>query len=190
MADILTSYTTDQYITGIKNTLPSGKAWPKDEPESNLSLICNAFAQFYNDIDTLSTELIDEVCPVYTEQLLSIWQETYNLPDSCVSSSSSTENQRNQLLARMGETGGISNTYYENYAKQLGFQVNIKEYGGIIAGLYRCGDTVGTTDDYTYEFDITIETTSQNYSLLECELSQIMPATTTAYYLTVDNLDN
>lgn len=150
---ILTPYTQKQYKQGILKLLPKGKLWDSfREDTTYLNKIIEAFSFSYQQIDEDACSVIDEVFPGTTENLLPIWQETVGL----TATDETIKRQRAEVIAKLTQTASLAKAYYISYAEQLGFDIDIKEYSGIISGLYRCGDTVGTCDDYTYQFDITI----------------------------------
>lgn len=183
MGQIIKGYNQNDYYKGLMNLLPNGKAWPKNQ-KSVMGDLIYCYASMFSQTDDILTGSIDEVFPATTTQLIEEWQKTLGLPDKCVSNDSSIESKRSQVIARLTATGSISNSYYINYAKQLGFDIDIIEYGGIISGIYRCGDSTGTCDSREYEFDITINVkNTSDYSLLVCEFQDIMPAMIRVWYV-------
>lgn len=176
---ILTPYTKEQYKQGLINLLPKGKLWESFRENTYLNKILGAFSLSFQQIDVDACEVIDEVFPGTTTNLLPVWQETLALfPEN----GESIEQQRAEVVAKLTQTASLARSYYINYAKQLGFNIDIIEYSGIISGIYRCGDTVGTCDDYSYQFDITI-TTDGDIERLQSYLEPILPAYISTYYL-------
>ncbi|KAB8122189.1 DUF2313 domain-containing protein (plasmid) [Komagataeibacter medellinensis] len=176
---ILQNYTQPEYVQGLKNLLPTGFAWPKDEA-SLLNQIAQGFSFAFQDMDILSCETIDEVFPGTSTVLLPIWQETLGITDV----PTDIQEQRNQVVALLTATGAISNSYFINFAKQLGYILTIIEYGGIISGVYRCGDSVGTCQDYSYEFDVTFVVHGNNdYTILQNTFAAILPPYVRIYYI-------
>lgn len=176
---ILTPFTLENYKQGLINLLPKGKLWDSFRENTYLNKILEGFSYPFQQIDNDACEVIDEVFPGTTTNLLPVWQETVGL---VASEGETIEQQRAEVVAKLTQTASLARSYYINYAKQIGFNIDIIEYSGIISGIYRCGDTVGTTDDYTYQFDITI-TTDGNIQQLQEYLKPILPAYISVYYL-------
>ncbi|GAN84035.1 putative phage tail protein [Novacetimonas hansenii] len=185
MAEILQTFTEQgySYPQAFKNLLPTGFAWPKDE-DTFLNDFAKAIGLVFEDMDTLSCETIDEVFPGTTTVLLPMWQETLGITPE---PTQTIEEQRQQVIAMLTATGSISNSYFINLAKQLGYEMTIIEYGAIVAGIYRIGDEVGTTNDYSYEFDVTfVVNNSDDYSVLESTFQSILPSYVKVYYISVN----
>lgn len=169
-----------EYKQGIINLLPKGKLWDSfSEKGTYLNKIIEGFSFPFQQMDNDACDLIDEVFPGTSTNFLPVWQETLGITPS---DGETLEQQRNEVVAKLTQTASLARSYYINYAKQLGFEIDIVEYSGIISGIYSCGDTVGTTDDYSYQFDITIETTG-DIQKLSSYLSEILPAYINVYYL-------
>lgn len=150
---ILTPYTQKQYVEQLAKLFPSGKLWEGYTDSSTYQYkTLEGYATVFSEQDTNACELIDELFPSTSTNLLPIWQETVGLE----AGTDSLQEQRNKVVAKLTQQGSLARSYYINYAKQLGYDIDIIEYSGIICGIYRCGDSVGTTDDYSYQFDITI----------------------------------
>lgn len=179
---ILTPYTQQDYVSGLVKLQPKGKIWEGFNDESTyMYKTLYAFAQSFQQVDQDACEVIDEVFPATSTNLLPIWQETLGLS----AGSDSIEQQRSKVVAKLTQEASLARTYYINYAKQLGYEIDIIEYSGIVAGIFRCGDSVGTTDNYTYQFDITI--VGNDVGNLKSYMEIIMPAYIKVYYLNTSN---
>ena len=175
---ILAPYTPAQYVDGLRNLLPQGLMWESfKNPYTYMYKTLAAFASSFSDLDQGLCEVIDEVFPATSTNLLPIWQETLGLE----AGTDTLEQQRQKVVAKLTMEASLSRQYYINYAKQLGYEIIIKEYGAVIPGIYRIGDSVGTTDDYTYEFQITI--IGKNAQELQQYLQNILPAYIQTFYV-------
>lgn len=166
-----------EYFTALQQLFPTGRAW-NTEDDTYLRRSLMAFSSMCNYVDQQSAEVVNECFPQTSTNLLPIWQETLAL----TAGTDTIQEQRSKVVAKLTQEGSLTRQYYINYAKQLGFTITIQEYGAVIPGVFRMGDTVGTTDDYSYEFQITIHTTGDIDSL-KSFLDPLLPAYIQTFYV-------
>lgn len=167
------SYTQDQYAQQILQMLPPGKAYTRD-PSSNLYKMMYSLAGQMKAVDDSAFDLMVDWQPGNTTNFLEEWQQSLGLPDRCVSGSSSFDDQRNQVVARLTFSGASTKNFIQSYAQSLGYEVDVQEWGQIICGVHACGTM--PCGDRSAESCLTINITNgKDPSLLICEIKSFIP---------------
>jgi uncharacterized protein YmfQ (DUF2313 family) len=91
-------------------------------------------------------ELIPEIFPCSTEELLPEWEETLGLPDPCTGQLGTLQERQAAVCARFTARGGQSKDYYIAVAAKLGFQITITEFAPFRCNVNRCGDPLRSQD--------------------------------------------
>jgi len=99
----------------------------------------NSLAQAENK----SNEVLDGVTPLLAVSLLSDWGRVLDISPS---SGMTVQQRRQQVLARINATGGLSRAYFINLAKSLGYDITIDEPQPFRAGVSRAGERLYVED--------------------------------------------
>ncbi|WVR18345.1 hypothetical protein y223_00065 [Bordetella phage PY223] len=173
--------------------LPQGLAWPR-ESDARMRALTRALAEEFARVDARGDDLLREVLPSTTVEMLSDWERAAGLPDPCVPSGQTLQERRNALLSRLAGTGGQSRAFFIELAAYLGFTITITEFRPFRAGISHAGDAL-YNDDWRHAWRINApETTIIEFraglsaageplrkwgnELLECVLNRIKPAHT------------
>lgn len=81
-----------------------------------------------------SDEVLNGITPFFAVSLLSDWERVLALS---VDSSMTIQQRRQQVLAKINATGGLSRNYFINLAKSLGYDITIDEPEPFRAGINR-----------------------------------------------------
>ena len=119
--------TADDYLSQLQALLPHGPAWPRDS-SATLTMLLQAMADELARIDGRTDQLLEEVDPRTTTELLADWERVAGLPDACVTDDQSTAQRRAALHARLTTLGGQSTAYFIALAASLGYTVTITEF--------------------------------------------------------------
>jgi len=113
----------------IKNLLPTGIAWNYDEG-SNTDLLIKALEHELERSEHAGVDLFYDVMPNSTTSLLTDWERICGLPNSCTAFVDfNADERRENVVAKLNETGGQSRAYYLNIADKLGYpDAEIVEY--------------------------------------------------------------
>lgn len=185
--------TADQYREHLDALLPQGLAWPR-ENGSDFSNLLAGMAEEFSRIDVRGDDLMREVLPSLTIELLTEWERVAGLPDPCVSVNQTVQQRRASLLAKLTNAGGQSRAFFIALAEYLGFTVTITEFRPFRAGINRAGDPI-CSEDWWFAWRVNApQTTSvffraglsaageplQAYGneLLECVFNRVKPAHT------------
>jgi uncharacterized protein YmfQ (DUF2313 family) len=112
--------TADQYLDQLQALLPRGAAWTRS-PGAVLTNVLDAVAQECGRVDLRAENLLDEIDPRTTYELLSEWERVYGLPESCVTGTLTTDQRRAALVTKITGLGGQSPRYILATLERLGF---------------------------------------------------------------------
>jgi uncharacterized protein YmfQ (DUF2313 family) len=116
----------------LSSYLPDGKAFvSKNIPEKNLykflDAIAKSFVLYYNDLQ----EVLNEMNPETTEDLISRWEKEYGLPDQCLKKSYDLDIRRKNILIKIGMNGVQTIQDFIDLAKIFGYDVEIIPVAGM-----------------------------------------------------------
>lgn len=149
------SVTPDDYASALRQLLPPGPAMQFDGADV-ISAVLLALGDSYNAVHDRSCDLLREVVPLTTVEMLPDWERVAGLPDDCAPETSTIEARRKALLSRLGAQGGQSRDFYIQLAASLGFAITITEYNPFVAGS-RAGDAL-SNDGWTFYWKVTAVT--------------------------------
>jgi uncharacterized protein YmfQ (DUF2313 family) len=149
---------TEKYKKLLINLLPQGKLWePGEQPTFDDFLL--SIAEELCRAETRVWDLLREADPRQTDEMVDDWERLLGLPDPCIGEITDLQERRDKILQELTNIGGLSETYYEFVATQLGFPTtdvfDNKNFraGFSVAGdpltnyfnrVFEAGDTAGT----------------------------------------------
>ena len=105
----------DDYVQLLSALLPPGPAWSVDDVA--ISGVAPSLFRAHQRVD----ELMLELDPRTTAELIDRWERYCGLPDECIPSGTQTLRQRQQRLdAKVNLTGGINEDFYLRQLAALG----------------------------------------------------------------------
>jgi uncharacterized protein YmfQ (DUF2313 family) len=107
--------------------LPKGAAWPRD-PDSATGRRFTAMAQEFSLIDERTNQLLKEMLPGSTVELMPEWEQDYNLPGDCITTVQTSTQRRNALKNRYKFKGHQKKQMFIDAAAALGYTITITEY--------------------------------------------------------------
>ena len=119
------AHTVEQWHEILLQQMPRGRTWPRDT-ESNLAKYVLGFAQRLIDAELSADQLLLEMRPETTVQLLPEWEEYLGLPE-CDISGQSFEQRRAAVVEKYHRKGGLQIWMIEQIAAALGFNVKVTE---------------------------------------------------------------
>ncbi len=183
----------DEYAQQLIALLPQGSAWPL-EGGSDLRKLMLGFGDEFARVGRRAEDLLLEMIPTTTIQLLSEWEKTAGLPDLCVPGGQTLQERRSALLARLVTTGGQSREFFISLAHYLGFSITITEFLPFRVGRSSIGDhlsdetwrhiwRVNAPAETIILFRVNLSTVGEplrkwGNELLECVFNRIKPAHT------------
>lgn len=172
-------FSSKDYATAARALMPRGRAWP-DDPGTVQSKLLGALAGTFERNDAAASDLLDHGLPGDNPELLAEWEASLGLPDPCAGPNATEAQRRDQVRARFAGGGGQSRGRYIEYARELGFDVEIVNHAPFRAGHSRIGSPLAS-DAWTFVWTVRVIANRGGLSpgVLACELNAIRPAETT-----------
>lgn len=167
----------DDYREQMKGLLARGAAWARGVG-TNMHKLIDGLAVEFSRVHHRADDLLTEMSPDGTVELLAEWEAVWGLPDACTGPLSTLADRRAALLARMTQVGQQSPGFFVQLAAELGYAITIEEnvegdptvwrvsvpFGGDVvwarAGQATCGDPIR----------------AWGVALLECAIKRVNPA--------------
>ncbi len=148
----------DDYTQQLINLSPQGLAWPT-ESTSTWYLLLQAAAQELARVDARANELLNEIFPDTTNELLTDWERVAGLPDECSELGESTSIRRENLLAKLTWRGGATPQYFIDIGETLGFTITITEFDQFRVDINAVGDPLaGWEWEYAWQINSALNT--------------------------------
>lgn len=133
-------YSAEEYASQLAQLLPSGAAW-NCEDGTVLAALLLALAQEPARVDATAHELLAELDPHQTLQLLPQWEAMCGLPDQCSQPGETMAERRAAVVAKLSAQGGQTPEYFAEMATLLsGAVCTVREYRPFRAGRSCAGD--------------------------------------------------
>ncbi|HUO23111.1 MAG TPA: putative phage tail protein [Caulobacteraceae bacterium] len=175
------------YQTMLLQLLPPGLAWTRD-PSSTLAQLMLALADELAALDARVDDLLLEMDPRTTTELIGDWEAMCGLPDPCAGDvgDQSLAGRRTRIVAKLTELGGQSPAYLISVAAALGYTVTITEFLTDASDANRVSFRVNapesTIDYMTCESACDDRLETWGNEVLECAINRVKPAHTTAIF--------
>jgi uncharacterized protein YmfQ (DUF2313 family) len=126
-------YSRADFRAALQALLPTGRIWPREEGTTQAQVL-DGLAAVYERQSADAAALLSDAFPAGAHQLLPDWEATL-----AVSGETTLQRRRAAVVAQLIGVGGQSVPYLTAYAKALGFDVTITQYGPARAGGARAG---------------------------------------------------
>lgn len=156
-----------------------------------------AEANLMDTVRASAARVLGSITPFYSSMTLSDWERIYDL----VPREGATQQERRQnVLAKMAATGGLSIPYFTSLAASMGYTITITEPRAFQVGVNRCGDRLYSEDiQWVWQVNVISSATPKYYfragasavgepllafgeSLLESTFNDLKPAFTFCYF--------
>lgn len=152
--------TDADYLEQAQALLPTGPAWSRDG-SAKLTGLFGAIAVEFNRIDKRDCDLLREMIPVTTNEMLADWERVVGLPDDCTGPADSVAARRNAVVSKLRSTGGASPGYFIDLAASVGYSITITEFRPHRAGWVNPGTY--TDAEWAYTWRVNAGTTTYRY---------------------------
>lgn len=187
----------------MADCLPDGRAWQlKNDPDSNIRKLINSLSVAHN-LSQQQIELLDDEFKIEnTYDLLEDWEESVGIPDSCVSSSTTVIERRQDVINRLNKSpivtlddmqayvdamfpgmGVILHPGYDYYNFEYEFEVDF--LGDVSDKFILVAEVPMSVITFEYEFEMEFDA-SIDTTRLECLLNKINPA---CVYIIIEYLE-
>ena len=120
------SVNRDAYRDQIHALLPSGRAWP-EESDTTLDALVRAMASQVAEVDRSASNLLTDILPNTTFNLLPDWERVAGLPDICSVLGSSITIRRASLLEKLVTKPNLNVTEFERIGETFGTTITVEE---------------------------------------------------------------
>jgi len=142
------------YLDQLKQLLPPGPAFPRDE-DTTFNRLLGAIAEEFGRFDVRVERLPEEADPRTALELLPDWERVAGLPDVCTGTIATTVPERRAaIVAKITARGGQSLAYLTSLAANLGYAVVISEYRPLRAR-FRAGSRCHSVD-WAFAFKVEV----------------------------------
>jgi len=100
----------------------------------------------YCRIEDRGANLLDEIGPLTTFELLEDWEQLLGIPDECTPDGQTIDERRLQVAQKLGTLGGLNANYLIHIASLLGFDIEIENPVPFRVGIARVGDELTNND--------------------------------------------
>lgn len=116
----------DRYRRLIKGLFPTGKAWTFAK-DSDQEKTIEAFSFEPCRIEERGFDMLDELDPRTTFEMLDNWERLLKIPDECTPENSdpNLQERRTRILQKLTTGGGQSDAFFILIASQLGYDVSV-----------------------------------------------------------------
>lgn len=115
-----------KYKRLLINLFPKGRLWrPNEQPV--FDKVLESTAQELCRVDDRVKQMLLEVDPrtATDAESLGTWEDVLGLPDECTPDGQTEAERQTQAAQKLTNIGGLSKTYYEFLAAQLGFPTTV-----------------------------------------------------------------
>lgn len=186
-------YSAEDYLGQFQRLLPRGRIWHRgwgEVQDADLLTLMPVWARLGNRLN----DLITQIFPCTTTELLPEWEVSLGLPDPCTGPLPTIQQRTSAVCAKFSARGGQSIAYFEALAAALGFEITIQTFYPFTVGRSRVGDHL-FDEKWAYAWQVTASTNQILYfrvgsstvgdplatwgnQLLQCVLENYKPANT------------
>jgi uncharacterized protein YmfQ (DUF2313 family) len=133
------SMTAEQYRAQLLALAPPGTALPK-ELDSVFAELLMAMADEQARVDSRADDVLAELDPRTSMELLTDWERVCELPGKCSRSSETIQERREAVHLVITAQGGQTPAYYEEAAATMGVAATVEEFRPFRVGSSTAGD--------------------------------------------------
>lgn len=143
----------EDYLAHLQALLPPGAAWSR-EPGATLTKTLLAQADGLSRVDERTEQMLDELDPRSTTEMIADWERVTGLPDACMGPANTLAERRARVLQQLRTLGGQSRQYFIDVAAALGFAITITEFGPFLAGQSCAGHALTNGPDWKHTWRV------------------------------------
>lgn len=150
-------YSATDYVQQFQRLLPRGRVWHRGiglVQDADLLALMPAWVRLHLRLN----DLIAQIFPCSTTELLPEWEATLGLPDPCTGPLATLQQRQAAVCAKFAAKGGQSKAYYIELAARLGFSITITEFAPFRAGRNHAGEPVyGAAWAYAWRVNVSLD---------------------------------
>lgn len=172
----------ERYTSQLKALLPAGSAWPRDIG-TNLHKFLQGVAEEAARIHDRAEDLLAEMDPSRTTELLLEWETVWGLPDPCTGTLETLQERRAALVARITSLGRQNPQFFIDLAASLGYAITIDENVGADPTVWRVNAPTTTIKWFRAgQSRAGEQVRTWGNELLECAIKEVNPAHLTVLF--------
>lgn len=121
------SHPAPAYVQQLQSLLPRGAAWTP-APGSVLKRLLTGLAAEFARLDRRCDDLLAEMNPRSTYEMVGDWERVLGLPDGCTPILGTLEERRLQIVQKLASLGGQTPAYFVALAAYLGIEIEVHEF--------------------------------------------------------------
>ncbi len=166
-----------RYREMMKRLLPFGKAWTRDALSTVHQLLDGLSVEFAR-IHERAEDLLAEMEPSGTVELLPEWESAWGLPNQCTGALSTLDERWAALLAKMIHVGQQTPGFFVRVAATLGYTITIDEHVDGNPYVWRIVSTIATNPIYARAGTARAGDPIRTWGggMLECAMRALNPA--------------
>lgn len=143
------------YLWQFQRLLPRGRVWQRGwgtlQAEALLTLM-----RTWARLHARANQLIADMFPCSTVELLPEWEATLGLPDPCTGPLPTIQQRQAAVCGKFVARGGQSQAYFIRLAASLGYQIEIETFSPFYASRNKAGDPC-YDEQWAYAWRITVQ---------------------------------
>jgi uncharacterized protein YmfQ (DUF2313 family) len=132
----------ERYKSLLRNLLPQGIAWEKVKDHPLIEGLATEFSRVGDRAD----DLLGEIDPKTTSELLTDWETMLALPDETTPESPTLQQRRAQIVQKLATKGSLSKLFYEELGRFYGFEIRVTNIVPFQAGKSCVGQHLTNTE--------------------------------------------
>lgn len=132
-------YAATDYLAQFQKLLPRGRIWHRGWgwiQDADLLALMPTWAR----LNTRLNDLIAELFPCSTTELIPEWEDSLGLPGPCMGPLPTTQQRRQAICAKFVARGAQTPAYFVSLANSLGYDAEVVQFAPFRCGFNRCGD--------------------------------------------------
>lgn len=158
---MLPTYSATDFLWQFQRLLPRGRVWHRGwgwlQAEVLLTLM-PAWVRLHGRLN----DLIAEIFPCSTYELLPEWEATLGLPDECIGELDTIAQRQAAVCTKFRARGGQSVDYFIALAAAAGYTITIEQFAPFRASINSAGDPL-YSEDWAYTWQINADATTIVY---------------------------
>lgn len=190
--------TKEEFLNILQKFLPEGAAWPR-ALDSMLAKLLTSFAFLFSLLDLRLRDLLAELNPATSTELLPDWEAFVGSCDECCTTLGTLAERRVRVVAKLNEQGGLSRAYFLKLAADLGYlDTTITEFRPTNCGMHCESPVVDEYWRFVWHVNLPHQGDNQSFfradsrcdarvdsytfGALECQFMKLKPAHTTVIF--------
>lgn len=155
----------EAYRDQLHALLPAGRAWP-EESDTTLDALVRAITAAFAEVDLHDANLLDEILPNSTFDLLPDWERVAGLPDSCSVLGATVTVRRASLLEKLVSKPTLNPSEFVRIGRTFGVEITVEEHDQTRAASSSSLDTSGGRWRHVWWITIPTSADVQRFNML------------------------